>query len=207
MRLSNWLGLGLLVSATLASAAAGSQIELSGAEGHPRDRFPLSVHVPALGDVALTAAARRAVSDWNALFQEALGLTAFAEVDTAETAQVSVTIRAGAAGHVMGVTRIEGTSAGVITPPIRIVVLEPQSRGRTASDVVFYQVLAHELGHALGLAHTRDPRSVMCCVPGSIDFDEPATRETYVAARRHPDLRSVREQLIEHYERFWKSGR
>lgn len=204
-RTVTWLALLMLV--TLSSPSAASQIELSGAEGHPRERLPLSVHVPAIPDAALTAAAKRAVSDWNALVQDALGLEAFAEVDTAEGAQVNVTFRTRSATHVMGLTRIEADGAGVITPAVRIVILEPQGRGQTARDVILYQVLAHELGHALGLVHTRDPRSVMCCVPGSIDFDDPAVREKYVAARRHPDLRSVREQLVEHYERFWKSRR
>jgi matrixin len=70
--------------------------------------------------------------------------------------------------------------------------------------VVFYQVLAHELGHALGLPHTTEPRSVMCCVEGSIDFRDPAQRDAYVEGRRHPDLRSVETQLREHYDRFWR---
>jgi hypothetical protein len=82
-------------------------------------------------------------------------------------------------------------------------VVEPSARGQTPAETLLYQVVAHELGHALGLPHTRDPHSLMCCVHGSIDFRDPRVREAYVEARRHPDLRSVSAQLRTHYDRFW----
>jgi hypothetical protein len=44
----------------------------------------------------------------------------------------------------------------------------------------------------------------MCCVAGTIDFNDPAQREAYIEGRRHPDVRSVRGQLTDHYDRFWK---
>ena len=47
----------------------------------------------------------------------------------------------------------------------------------------------------------------MCCVRGSVDFTDPAARDAYVDARRHPDVRSVRAQLAEHYARFWRDRR
>ena len=44
----------------------------------------------------------------------------------------------------------------------------------------------------------------MCCVSGSIDFNDPVQRNAYVEARRHPELATVRTQLTEHYTRFWR---
>jgi hypothetical protein len=44
----------------------------------------------------------------------------------------------------------------------------------------------------------------MCCVKGSVDFNDPAQRDAYIEARRHPALASVERQLVEHYERFWR---
>ena len=75
---------------------------------------------------------------------------------------------------------------------------------RDPSQTLLYQVVAHELGHALGLPHVRDPRSLMCCVKGSVDFKDPAARDAYIEARRHPDVRSVRAQLGEQYARLWR---
>jgi hypothetical protein len=48
-----------------------------------------------------------------------------------------------------------------------------------------------------------DPRSIMCCVAGSVDFADVVVRESYVEARRNPNVRSVRVQLGEHYGRVW----
>ena len=115
-----------------------------------------------------------------------------------------MTVVAGDPRGPMGVTHLASGSDGVIALPIRIDVREPAARGQTSRETVLYQVLAHELGHALGLAHTTDPRSLMCCVHESLNFNDPAVRDAYVESRRKPDVGSVRAQLAAHYERFWR---
>jgi len=198
-RLLSFLCLLLLAAAT---PAASSDVDLSSAEGHPRARFPLSVYFHPSGDAALDSAARKALTDWNTLSRSALGLMVFTEVSGPDAAVV-VTIERGDSPRLMGLTLLNADATGVITLPVRIVVSQPRARGQTTVEVVFYQVLAHELGHALGLAHTSDARSVMCCVEGSVDFHDPAQRHAYVEARRNPDLHSVEPQLVDHYERYW----
>ena len=198
-----------LVAAVLllvATASAASEIGLSGAEGHPRARFPLSVHAMPIGDAALDAAIRRTVDDWNVVAREALGIEVFGWATSPSGSQVIITVQSRVSSRLMGETTVQIGADGVIALPVRIVVFEPSSRGRTPPETLLYQVVAHELGHALGLAHTRDPRSLMCCVAGSIDFEDPSARDAYVDARRHPDLRSVKAQLRTHYDRLW-SGR
>jgi hypothetical protein len=177
---------------------------LSGNDGHPRERLPLALYVAPFGAPSLDLAARRAVDDWNRVAQEALGVTVFAPKATAADARVVVAVTPGDSRGPMGITYLESGADGVITLPLRIVVREPVARGQTSRESLLYQVLAHELGHARGLAHTTDPRSLMCCVHASLDFKDPAVRDAYVEARRHPDLGAVRTQLGAHYERFWR---
>jgi Matrixin len=182
---------------------AASDTTLSGVEGHRRARFPLGVWMATTGDAGLDAAMRRAVDDWNALFRDALGMDAFASTPR-EAAQVRVNLEPATGSGLMGVTYLHTDDTGGIEVPVSITVVEPTARGQTGRETLLYQVLAHELGHALGLPHVRDSRSLMCCEPGSIDFKDPAARDAYVEARRRPDLGSVRAQLVDHYARFWR---
>jgi matrixin len=182
---------------------AASDTTLSGVEGHLRVRFPLSVWLQSAGEPGLDAAMRRAVDDWNALFREALGMGAFVGASR-EAAQVRVNLEPATTSGLMGVTYLHTDDTAVIQVPVSITVVEPTARGQTSRETVLYQVLAHELGHALGLPHVRDPRSLMCCERGAVDLRDAAVREAYIEARRRPDLQSVRAQLVEHYTRFWR---
>ena len=196
--------LALVIVLVVAAAARASDTELSGAEGHPRERFPLSVWVEPFNDAALDGAVRRALDDWNALTREVLGAPVFAAAPARDTAQITVAVQPPEPSKLMGFTELSTGGAGVIALPVRIVVVAPVARGQTSRETLLYQVVAHELGHALGLPHVRDPRSLMCCVKGSVDFNDPAQRDAYIEARRHPDVRSVRAQLAEHYARVWR---
>jgi len=184
--------------------AAASEIEMSRPEGHPRGRFPLAVYVAPMADSTQAAAVRRAVEDWNSLFRGALGMAAFRWSTRAEKAAVSLVLEPRTSPRMMGVTEIGADLNGVIELPVRITLLEPTARGQTPRETLLYEVAAHELGHALGLPHTTEPRSLMCCVWGSLDFKDPAVRAAYIEGRRHPDLRSVEVQLKAHYKAFWK---
>jgi hypothetical protein len=192
----------VVTTLVLSAVAHASQTPLTGGDGHPRARLPLRLHVASFGDAGLDASAARAVDDWNALARETLGSRVFASVQRLDDAQVVVRVEPPSAPRLMGIAEL-ASDDGVIRLPVRIAVATPQPRGQVSRELILYQVLAHELGHALGLAHVGDPRSLMCCTD-DVKLDDPATREAYVAARRHPEVRSTRAQLAEHYRRFWR---
>jgi len=187
-----------------AGVAHASDTELTGAEGHPRERFPLSVWTEPFSVAALDGAVRRAVDDWNALARDVLGVAVFTPAVARDAAAIAIAVQRPDASKLMGFTELSTAGAGVIALPVRITVVEPVARGQTSRETLLYQVVAHELGHALGLPHVRDPRSLMCCVKGSVDFNDPAARDAYIEARRHPDVRSVRGELAEQYARLWR---
>jgi predicted Zn-dependent protease len=187
----------------VSASAFASETALTGAEGHPRARLPLAMHMTSFGDAALDEAASRAVDDWNRVTQEALGVAVFARVASKDAAQVIVETRPADTRGLMGYALVE-VADGLVTVPVHVVVHEPAARGATSRETVLYQVLAHELGHALGLPHNTDPRSLMCCIHASLDMKDPAVRTAYVEARRRPDIGSVKAQLTAQYERVWR---
>src|SRR5262249_13520927 len=83
--------LALAALVALGAVAQAGDTQLSGVEGHPRARLPLSVWMQASGDAALDAAARRALDDWNVVARDALGVEAFS-LGARESAQVRVAL-------------------------------------------------------------------------------------------------------------------
>lgn len=198
--------LALVFLALCSGTARPSDTDLSDTTGHPRARLPLTLYAQPTGDAALDAAVRQAVGDWNALAWDTLGVPVFSPVSREADAQVLVAFGGPRATGLMGQAHVAATDS-VIELPVRVEVFAPERRGTTTRETLLYQILAHELGHALGLPHVTDPASIMCCVRGSVDLDDPATRQAYVHARRHPDVRSARVQLTEHYARLWRADR
>ena len=112
------------------SPGGASDTSLSDVDGHPRSRFPLAIHLAPGEDTVLDAALSRAVSGWNVVAREALGVEVFAPVLQQGAAQVVVRFVPSTRRGLMGETDVRA-SGGVISLPVRIEIVQPEARGQT----------------------------------------------------------------------------
>jgi len=111
----------------------------------------------------------RAIDDWNLLFRESFGVEPFSRRTAKGRAAIKLSIRPSTSGKLMGATELEVANDGIIRLPVKISLSSPEARGQTPAEVVFHQVAAHELGHALSAFRTAQihDRSCVACAEAS----------------------------------------
>jgi hypothetical protein len=186
--------------------------EVEDVGGHPRARFPLKVWAQGGFSRDTTGQTlRRVVEDWNALARDVLGVSVFDPVEAREPADIRISVGSRPAeSKPLGWAGSRPGPDGVIPVPLMIQVyasVPALDRWNIDRETALYGVAVHELGHALGLNHVRDPRSIMCCVDMRGDLGDGIKWSLHQRALRAPDLASVREQLAEHYARVWSAAR
>lgn len=173
-----------------------------GEEGHRLQRFPLRVWTESDVDADVDKVLGRALQDWNTVFRDALGTSvdAFVRAETKSAADV-IMARARRDRYVaedlfrgtsvLAHTAFQADEQGLIRLPVWIYIRPGADLPGLDHETSLYVVVAHELGHALGLPHTEEPGSIMY----------------YTRARRDTDVAAARAQLAEHYTRFWSVPR
>jgi hypothetical protein len=186
----------LLRAALCLLAPCQAQAQPRGIDGTPLTKIPAVVIAVGQSGDARVPLVRAAVAHWNQLLAGIgsgfrLGSVSLGGSGTAEPGKIVVVLSDGA--FISHVNRLPGGQGAVAM--IRNTAGPPMSLPNVPRNVI-----AHELGHAIGLGHNSDPALLMCgrpapCRPGV--FASPSTHYFPLSA-------AERARLLVMYPAGWK---